>query len=212
MQAPREADFTRGAYFSCLQRPARKSSGEAPGARSCVGARRAEQASWEAALEEEPAGLQCAFLRRGIPREDVQGLSGIGLHVHHGLPCESVTVSWESEAGTPYWQLQVMKMLPNLSQIPLINTHHTSAEVSCILPSAFCARNNLNRSLGQNQTPDNTTPAHAAPLPAFCGPQHGLQRAPSATLSARDAAAASHRSPAPSRSSPALQPISHFAI
>lgn len=71
--------------------------------------------SWEAALEEELAGLQCAFLQRAIPWEDLKDLSGIGLLVHHSLPYESVTVSWQGKTGTPYWKLHVRQQLHHLS-------------------------------------------------------------------------------------------------
>ena len=91
-----------------------------PGTQSCFGAHRTEQVSWEAALEEELAGLQCAFLWRAIPWEDLKDLSGIGLLVCHSLPCESVTVSWEDKTGTPYWKLHIRQQLRRLSQIPLI--------------------------------------------------------------------------------------------
>lgn len=127
-----------------------------PGTQSCFGAHQPEQVSWEAALEEELARLQCAFLWRAIPWEDLKDISAIGLLVCHGLPCESFTVSWEGKTGTRYWKLHIRQQLHHLSRIQLINIYHTAAEVSCILPPAFSARKNLNRSLGQNQTPDNT--------------------------------------------------------
>lgn len=139
----------RGAYFSCWQRPARKSSREAPGTHGT------ERVSWEAALEEELAGLQCAFLQPAIPWEDLKDLSGIGFLIRHGLPCESVTVSWQGKAGTPHWKLHVSQQLRHLSQMPLINVHPTAAEVYFALFFLHTKKKNLNKPLGQSETPDN---------------------------------------------------------
>lgn len=155
-QTPRKEDLTRRACFSRLQRPGKEQRGStrSTGLFWCT----SSGASVLGSCSRGRAGrfTTCFFWQHTIPWEDLKDLSGTGLLVHHHLPCESVTVSWEGKTGTPHWKLHIRQQLHRSSQIPFINVHHMLLTCSVILPPAFCAGNNLNRSLRQNYTPDNT--------------------------------------------------------
>lgn len=130
--------FHKRSTFQLLAKACHKEQRGSARAQSWFGAHRMEQVSWEAALEEELAGLQCAlFLWRAIPWEDLNDSSGIGLLVHHSLPRESLTISWEGETGNPHWKVHVRQQLHHSSRIPLVNRHRTAAETSSTLPPAF---------------------------------------------------------------------------